>query len=144
MSTMPVFVIKAKDNLAFHAIDYYALLCRKAGLANQAAEVEKALEEMRAWRIAHPDQINDPDHRHVPVEEMADRLHSKYRVERTDGRDQPGGDKAGARYFVLDYVHDPYARAALAAYIEACQATLPGLADDLRHQLADAEGAGTR
>lgn len=65
-----------------------------------------------------------------------DRLHRKYRVERADGRDQPGGDKAAARYFVLDYVHDPYARVALAAYAEACQARLPGLADDLRHELA--------
>jgi hypothetical protein len=55
-----------------------------------------------------------------------DRLHSKYHVERTDGRDQHG-----ARYFVLDYAHDPYAQVALAAYIEACQHTMPGLAADL-------------
>jgi hypothetical protein len=73
----------------------------------------------------------------------SDRLHRKYRVERADGRDQPGGDKATARYFVLDYVHDPFARAALASYIDACRETLPGLAADLRCELADTEEGAT-
>lgn len=68
---------------------------------------------------------------------MNDRLHTKFRVERTDGRDQPGGDKADARYFVLDYAHDPHARTALAAYADACEQTLPGLAADLRARLAE-------
>lgn len=66
----------------------------------------------------------------------SDRLHAKYHVERTDGRDRPGGDKADAAYFVLDYVHDRYARTALAAYADACEAELPGLATDLRARLA--------
>lgn len=72
-----------------------------------------------------------------------DRLHIKYRVERTDGRDRVGGDKHLARYFVLDYVHDDFARVALAAYIDACRAELPGLAADLRCELTDTEGTGT-
>lgn len=63
-----------------------------------------------------------------------DWLRTKFHVERLDGRDQPGGDKADARYFVLDYVHDPYARTALAAYADACEADLPGLAADLRER----------
>lgn len=65
-----------------------------------------------------------------------DRLHAKYHVERLDDRDQPGGDKANARYFVLDYAHDPYAQAALAAYAHACEHEPPGLAADLRARLA--------
>jgi hypothetical protein len=66
---------------------------------------------------------------------MNDRLFSKFTVPRKDGRDQPGGDKADARYFVLDYVHDPFARVALEAYAEACRGQLPGLAADLVHAL---------
>lgn len=65
-----------------------------------------------------------------------DRLHSKFHVQRVDGRDRPGGDKADAAYFVLDYAHDPYARPALAAYADACESDLPGLAADLRARLA--------
>lgn len=56
-------------------------------------------------------------------------------VWRVDGRDLPGGDKAGAAYFVLDYANDPYARAALAAYADACEQDRPGLAGDLRARL---------
>jgi len=66
-----------------------------------------------------------------------DGLQSRYRVQRVDGRDRPGGDKAGARYFVLDYVHDPYARAALNAYADACEMGLPKLAADLRVELSN-------
>jgi hypothetical protein len=72
---------------------------------------------------------------------MEDRLHGKFRVERVDGRDKPGGDKAGAHYFVLDYVNDPYARTALAAYARACEKKLPGLSRDLWAELAYPHGA---
>jgi len=67
----------------------------------------------------------------------SDRLHAKYHVARTDGRDRPGCDKADAAYFVLDTTHDPYARVALAAYADACERELPGLAADLRERLAE-------
>lgn len=63
-------------------------------------------------------------------------LTEKFHVRRVDGRDMPGGDKADARYFVLDYVHDPYARSAVAAYADKCEPTLPELASDLRAALA--------
>jgi hypothetical protein len=66
-------------------------------------------------------------------------LYAKYHVERVDGRDQPGGDKTAARYFVLDYVHDPFAREALAAYANACERELPQLARDLRVSLTVTE-----
>lgn len=66
---------------------------------------------------------------------MADGLQVKFHVERIDGRDKPGGDKADARYFVLDYVHDENARAALALYADLCMAKLPILAADLWKEL---------
>lgn len=67
-----------------------------------------------------------------------DGLRAKFHVERLDRRDRPGGDKADAGYFVLDYVHDPYARAAVAAYADACETDLPQLAADLRAKIGDA------
>lgn len=59
-------------------------------------------------------------------------LYGKFRVSRVDGRDRPGGDREDAGYFVLDYVHDPYARAALEAYADACEEEYPFLARDIR------------
>lgn len=58
-------------------------------------------------------------------------LFHKFRVERVDGRDRPGGDKEGAFYFVLDVANDPYARTALVAYAEACKYDENELAQDL-------------
>lgn len=65
---------------------------------------------------------------------MGDRdagLYAKYRVERTDGSSTPGGKHELCEYFVLDVTHDPFALAALDAYIDACGAEYPNLADDL-------------
>ena len=67
-----------------------------------------------------------------------ERLHQKYVVMRMDDRDLPGGDKEGARYFVLDYHHDPIAQAALAHYIElARNEGHEPLADDLEASLKE-------
>lgn len=63
-------------------------------------------------------------------------LYGKFNVSRVDGRDAPGGDKAGAYYYVLDLTHDPFARVALAAYAHACEGDFPLLAADLRRYLA--------
>ena len=41
----------------------------------------------------------------------SEHLYEKFTVTRTDGRDQRGGDKEGAKYFVLCYTHDPIAQA---------------------------------
>jgi hypothetical protein len=65
--TMPVFTIKAKDNLALEAICYYAHECRRRGLNDQADEVDKAIAEIQQWRAANPDVCKDPDHIHVPT-----------------------------------------------------------------------------
>lgn len=53
-------------------------------------------------------------------------LETRFHVERI------GGDRPDAAYFVLDYGTDPYARAALAAYADACAEQYPQLAADLR------------
>lgn len=56
-------------------------------------------------------------------------LYRKYRVERLS---DPTGKHADCDYYVLDLVHDRFARAALRAYADACEAEFPALAADLR------------
>lgn len=63
-------------------------------------------------------------------------MYQKFEVTRTDGSSRQGGKHYGCEYFVLDCRHDPYARAALKAYMDACRAEYPLLADDLGHILA--------
>lgn len=58
-------------------------------------------------------------------------LDGKYLVERSDGQHRPD-----ARYFVLDYASDPYARAAMLAYADACIDTRPRLAEKVRTVVA--------
>lgn len=58
-------------------------------------------------------------------------LFGKFNVTRVDGRDQPGGDKEDAVYFVLDIAHDWYAREALRKYAIECAGEYPKLAVDL-------------
>ena len=58
-------------------------------------------------------------------------IYRKYKVERTDGSSEPGKKHEKCDYFVLDLVHDPFAKPAILAYAEACRATHPALADDL-------------
>lgn len=88
---------------------------------------------------------------------IGDPLFEKYTVYRNDGKDEPGGEKQDARYFVLDYVHDPFARKALAAYVDAIitdanafryrddprwegyHPHVPQLASDLMRELMDTE-----
>ena len=69
---MPVFTIKAKDELALDAVGYYEWLCREAGLTEQAAEVRKAIREMDDWRVRNASAVQMPDHLHVPATEVAD------------------------------------------------------------------------
>lgn len=61
-------------------------------------------------------------------------LYNKFIVERTDGTSEAGGKHEGCEYFVLDMNHDPFARAAIAAYADACEADHPLLAQDLRNK----------
>lgn len=57
----PVFVIKAHDDVAVAAITCYRDSCVARGLYRQAAEVQDALNEIKAWRR------RNPDHPHVPA-----------------------------------------------------------------------------
>lgn len=64
-------------------------------------------------------------------------VYEKFRVERIDDADRR---HAECWYFVLDVVHDPLAREALAAYSKAARAAgYWRLADDLDERLARAE-----
>lgn len=64
---MPVFAIKASDNLAEAAIAAYHSFCCQRGLDDQAAEVRKALDEVQGWRARNPDRLANPDHKHAPA-----------------------------------------------------------------------------
>jgi len=66
------------------------------------------------------------------VEDKRNKLQQKFYVDRIDGRDMPGGDRADSKYFVLDYIHDPYAIPALEAYAFACYKEFPNLSEELR------------
>ncbi len=59
------------------------------------------------------------------------RLFRKFIVRRTDGTSDYGKKHDGCEYFVLDLTHDPYAKAAALAYVEACKADYPLLAADM-------------
>lgn len=87
------------------------------------------------------DEIVEPETSTPEAEEASVGLYGKFHVERTDGRDRPEGAKENARYFVLDYVHDPAARRALYAYAKKLEAlgTEPELAQDLYRELDETE-----
>ena len=62
-------------------------------------------------------------------------LYRKFRISRTDNRDEPGEKHCSCEYFVLDWDHDPHALAAIEAYIQSCQKDFPRLAMELGHKL---------
>ena len=77
----------------------------------------------------------------VPQSERG--VYPKFIVIRSDGRDQgtddgweEEGDRVDAQYFVLDFIYDPHAHAAMRAYADSCEDEYPHLAADLR-RLAD-------
>lgn len=58
-------------------------------------------------------------------------LYNKFYVIRTDGKSAPGQKHDNCEYFVLDLTHDPFAKAAIKAYAEACRDEYPRLSADL-------------
>jgi hypothetical protein len=66
-------------------------------------------------------------------------LYGKYFVKRTDGKSEPGQKHENCQYFVLDITHDPFALPALRAYMGACAAMYPALAEDL-YKILKAKG----
>ena len=71
------------------------------------------------------------------IEHLLDKegLHTKFIIERTDGRSRQGEKHDGCRYFVLDLDHDIHAVAALDAYRLSCIKEKPTLANDLEEKL---------
>lgn len=59
-------------------------------------------------------------------------VYRKYLVKRLRDREKK---HEKCEYFVLDMMHDPFAIPALNAYVEACKASLPELANDLRDKV---------
>lgn len=64
-------------------------------------------------------------------------VYRKYLVKRLRDREKK---HARCEFFVLDMMHDPFAIPALTAYAEACEATHPELAEDLRTKIAAMHG----
>jgi len=66
-------------------------------------------------------------------------LYSKFKVERRDGRDRPGGDRCDAAYITIDVVHDPHAAkiARALAVIYAPDPTLEKWVEGLRRLTAE-------
>lgn len=70
--------------------------------------------------------------RRESVEPNTNGLYGKYVVFRADGRDvHCAGDRRDVDYFVLDAVHDRFAKAALSRYASACRSECPELAADV-------------
>lgn len=59
-------------------------------------------------------------------------LYNKFTVTRTDGTSARGQKHDGCQYLVLDVTHDPFAKAALEAYADACAEDYPLLSEDVR------------
>jgi hypothetical protein len=72
-------------------------------------------------------QENDPDRTRG--------LYRKYVVYRTAPSGAGPLTEVTEPCFVLRYLTDPHARAALAAYADSCEQDYPNLATDLRHAL---------
>ncbi len=70
------------------------------------------------------------------MEDKRNKLQQKYYVDRIDGRDRAGGDRIDSKYFVLDYIHDPYSIPALEAYALACYEDFPNLSAEIRALVA--------
>jgi hypothetical protein len=76
-------------------------------------------------RAERRETMRKKDRRTLP----SDRLENTYQLKRVDG------SRVGEWFYVL-LESDPFAPAALAAYADACEATHPQLADDLRRAAA--------
>lgn len=64
-------------------------------------------------------------------------IYKKFVVARTDGSSRVGGKHENCSYFVLDWLHDPFAVPAAMAYANACEGRYPSLAADLREKAAE-------
>jgi hypothetical protein len=81
--------------------------------------------------VAHLDRLAAASPEQI-AKDHAVGLYRKFDVRRTDGSSDPGGKHEACEYFVLDWQHDPFTVPAVRAYADACEATYPALAADLR------------
>ncbi|MEZ0231869.1 MAG: hypothetical protein ACAH12_03445 [Methylophilaceae bacterium] len=73
----------------------------------------------------------------VPVNQNEAGLFQKFIIERTDGKDAPGGKHQHDEYFVLNLTTDKNSLPAIMAYAKSCEGAYPILADDLRSKMRD-------
>lgn len=78
--------------------------------------------------MTDPKRIDDPS-------KLLGFMPDKFNVFRTDGSSAPGGKHEHCHHFVLDLMHDKFARPALEAYATACEAEYPFLAQAIRDDL---------
>jgi hypothetical protein len=71
INNMPVFILKAKDNLSDQIVQAYVNLCYNSGLPEQGEQAQLALDEIRQWRAENPDKCKFPDHTHIPADNPA-------------------------------------------------------------------------
>ena len=57
----PWFALRARDSLALSAVESYAKLCEDMGLAEHAAGVRRAIDQMHNWPVANADKVKLPD-----------------------------------------------------------------------------------
>ena len=93
-------------------------------------EQQKRMAEFLKWREKHPLAAFPSRDESKPAEQQG--MFEKFSVVRSDGSSAPGGKHQDFKYFVLDLDHDPYAGAAMMAYVAACRATHPLLEHDIK------------
>ena len=54
----PVFVLRAKDDLAVQTLEYYQEFTETDPFAS---EVDKCLKAFQEWQAANPDKVKEPD-----------------------------------------------------------------------------------
>jgi hypothetical protein len=87
---------------------------------------------------AHGEDIpNDipEDREQLTKREMG--IYDKYFVMRGDLQDMRGGRHFGCKHFVIDIIHDPFAKETLLRYAELCESEYPNLARDIRAMFPD-------
>lgn len=116
--------IKEQRTQLLHHLKGAVQLLRAAGYSMEGTITSPLMKDLAAIEAGEAVQRQTVNQQQAGV-------YRKFNVSRTDGRDQPGGDRHGAEYFVLDVTHDRFAKPALAAYAAACRDAYPALADDM-------------
>ena len=98
--------------------------CRCVGMVDVCPDCDAA-NVLRDWIAKCPTASDKP-------KDESTGIYRKYRVERLN---DPTGKHDDCSYFVLDWRHDKFTQAAMAAYAQACEAEFSDLAKDIRAHL---------